>query len=61
MLERATDLMVDGVTSVMVAFSFAGKRQGPPTSIPVSPSVQSCLLLWLSNAYIRYVRASAHA
>ncbi|KAK8866028.1 hypothetical protein IAR55_001179 [Kwoniella newhampshirensis] len=33
MLERASDLMCDGVTNVVVIFNFAGKREGPPTSI----------------------------
>ncbi|KAL7424812.1 Phosphatidylinositol transfer protein (PITP) [Cryptotrichosporon argae] len=33
MLERAGDLMCDGVTNTCVIFNFAGKRQGPPSSV----------------------------
>ena len=36
MLERARDLMADGVTNTIVLFNFAGKRHGPPTSVSVS-------------------------
>ncbi|WVR05984.1 hypothetical protein IAU60_003012 [Kwoniella sp. DSM 27419] len=36
MLERAYDLMTAGVTNTFVVFNFAGKRQGPPTSISVA-------------------------
>ena len=41
MLERARDLMADGVTNTIVLFNFAGKRHGPPTSVSVSPPLFS--------------------
>ncbi|RXK39776.1 hypothetical protein M231_02969 [Tremella mesenterica] len=33
MLERAKDLMSEGVNNTVVIFNFSGKRQGPPTNI----------------------------
>ncbi|ORY32239.1 CRAL-TRIO domain-containing protein [Naematelia encephala] len=39
MLERARDLMVDGVTNVVAIFNFSGQRQSQPTSISVARTV----------------------
>ncbi|ORX36093.1 CRAL-TRIO domain-containing protein [Kockovaella imperatae] len=38
LIERARDLMPAGVSNVVVIFNFAGKRQGPPSSVSVSLS-----------------------
>ncbi|KAK4688327.1 hypothetical protein P7C73_g1781, partial [Tremellales sp. Uapishka_1] len=47
MLERATDLMTDGVTKLLLMFDFAGERKGPPTSVSVA---RECLHI-LSHHY----------